>query len=198
MRLTGRCNHLSESDFEFTKRLKCRDDRLDEVREKLAEMHASAFAWAMVCCQRDRDIAAEVLQQAYCRILGGTTSFTGKSEFSTWVFGIIRHVAYEEIRTRQKEQQRFRSNVDSSLEATATTFNYVSIEQQELSTQLLAALEELSDRQRDVLHLTFYEDMTIEQAAEVLQVTVGSARQHYHRGKASLQRKLKVHWKLER
>ena len=48
------------------------------------------------------------------------------------------------------------------------------------------ALGRLSPRQREVLHLVFFQELTIEQAAEVLRVGTGSARTHYARGKRRL------------
>jgi len=51
---------------------------------------------------------------------------------------------------------------------------------------LTAALTHLSVRQREVMHLVFYQDLTIEEAAKVLGITTGSARQHYERGKSRL------------
>ena len=56
----------------------------------------------------------------------------------------------------------------------------------ERARALAAALGQLSARQREVLHLVFSQDLTIEQAAGVLGIATGSARQHYERGKARL------------
>ena len=56
----------------------------------------------------------------------------------------------------------------------------------ESSQRLIAAMGKLSARQRDVLHLVFYQDLTIAAAAEVLGISVGSARVHYDRGKKQL------------
>jgi RNA polymerase sigma-70 factor (ECF subfamily) len=48
----------------------------------------------------------------------------------------------------------------------------------------------LPRRQRQILELVFAHDMTIADAAEVLEITVGSARTHYDRGKKRLAREL--------
>ena len=165
------------------------------THEQLSEIHDSAYGWALNCCGRDRDLAAEVLQQAYCRILAGDATLNGNSEFSTWVFGVVRYVAYEELRRRKKQGELFRPIAPIASE---TGCNHVDIEHHELVEQLGAALDRLSPRQREVLHLTFYQGLTIEQAAEVLEITIGSARKHYQRGKDTLRRILVANQEMKR
>jgi RNA polymerase sigma-70 factor (ECF subfamily) len=158
-----------------------------ELEQELERLHTACWGWALACCARDRDAAEETLQSAYLRILSGKARFDGRSAVRTWVFGVIRNTAHEELRGRATRDSR-ESRVDPEAETLPDTAPGADLlaERDESSSALLAALRTLSPRQREVLQLVFYHDMTIEEAAEVMQVSLGSARTHYDRGKKAM------------
>jgi DNA-binding CsgD family transcriptional regulator len=57
------------------------------------------------------------------------------------------------------------------------------IERNERRIALARAMVCLSKRQQEVLQLVFYHDLTIEDAARVMHISLGAARTHYERGK---------------
>ena len=56
----------------------------------------------------------------------------------------------------------------------------------ESNGNLLRTVAELATRQRQVLHLVFYQDLTIEEASRVMNISLGTARTHFDRGKRRL------------
>lgn len=158
-----------------------------ELERELERLHPACWGWALVCCSRDRDAAEETLQSAYLKILSGRARYDGRSAVRTWVFGVIRNTAREEVRFRAARNARESGmEAEAALLPDAAPAADVASEHDERRTALLAALETLSPRQREVLQLVFYHDMTIEEAAEVMQVSLGSARTHYDRGKKAM------------
>ena len=161
-----------------------------ELERELGQLHSESWGWALACCGRDRDLAEEVLQSAYLRIITRRAAFNGDSSFKTWVFGVIRWTARTELRRRLFWTRRH-TDSDGAMEVVDSTRGAdVVAEQLEAREALIRALESLSRRQREVLQLVFYHDMTIEEAAHVMKVSLGSARTHYERGKKSLAEKL--------
>jgi RNA polymerase sigma-70 factor (ECF subfamily) len=153
-----------------------------DLRSKLEEHHQSAYGWALSCCARHRADAEDVLQAAYVKVLGGKARFNGASSFRTWLFALIRNTAADHRRSLWRRLLR----EGETEPPTAGTAADEQVLQAERAAGIQAALSRLSARQREVLHLAFYEGMTLEEAARVMGVSIGSARTHYERGKAKL------------
>jgi len=167
------------------------DQNPEVSRRALAAEHEACFAWAMLLMDHDRHGAEDVLQQAYLLVLSGRARFGGASSLRTWLFGVVRNVA----RRSQRRQRLDRAlglrlaafaAADGAAEGTARA-----VESAE-DAALWRAVRRLPARQRELLGLVFYGDMSVEQAAGVLGIGVGSARTHYHRAKQSLRRSLEA------
>jgi RNA polymerase sigma-70 factor (ECF subfamily) len=156
------------------------------MKAALAEIHAESFGWALACCDRDRSLAEEVLQVAYVKVLDGSARFDGRSSFKTFLFGVIRRTAMGQRRARWLAARRLTRWFAARPAPAPGGDPEASAMRSEQTHALTEALTRLSRRQRQVLHLVFAEGLTIEEAAAVLDVATGSARQHYERGKARL------------
>ncbi len=156
----------------------------EELARQLERLHEESFGWALSCCGWDRASAEDTLQTAYVRVVSGKARFEGRSAFRTWLFGVIRRVAQEHMRRERRRGARV-ADLDAVVdESVAVTEDPVAaLTRARANERLRAALSRLPERQREVLHLVFYEDLTIAEAAQVMGISLGSARTHYDRGK---------------
>jgi RNA polymerase sigma factor (sigma-70 family) len=177
--------------------LKTQSPEHDQLLKALEELHASAFAWSLHCCRGDRDEAEDVLQTVYVKVLEGGAHFEGQSSFRTWLFAVIRFTAYEGRRTVARWLRRGALLAGMAVEAGGSTSAFDRLCADEELRQIERLLARLSARQREVLRLVFCHDLTIEEAAEVMGVTLGSARVHYQRGKERLRKALERHGHAE-
>jgi RNA polymerase sigma-70 factor, ECF subfamily len=160
---------------------------ITELKVELEKLHKASFGWALSCCRRDATEAEEVLQTVYLKILEGKASFRGESSFKTWLFAVIRNTAIGEHRRRILRTLRFFANPDQAVEpASGEEGPARSFEKSETQVRFQSALRNLPGRQREALHLVFYEDLSLREAADVMGISIGSARQHYDRGKKRL------------
>jgi len=162
-----------------------------DLERQLEEHHEAAFGWALSCCGWDRATAQDVLQTAYLKVLQGRAKFAGRSSFRTFLFGVIRRTAAEHRRAGMLRRLLPLSRLDGRPEGRSSeTDPAMAVERSEEAARLVAALRALPGRQREVLHLVFYQDLSIAEAAEVIGVSLGTARTHYERGKQRLRRLL--------
>ena len=158
--------------------------------DTLKASHAESFGWALACCSWRRNEAEDVLQEAYLKVLDGRARFEGRSSAKTWFFSVIKRTA-SEVARKQKRRDAIRLSVVHD-DAPAPMPPDAAAERSDETRQLLNALAQLPQRQREVLHLVFYSDETLKAAAAALSISVGSARTHYHRGKQRLAELLKL------
>jgi RNA polymerase sigma-70 factor (ECF subfamily) len=153
------------------------------LRNALEAHHVESYGWALSCCRRQSEEAENVLQLAYLKVLSGKAVFDGKSSFKTWLFAVIRKTAAHERRMELLRRLRM-SQIPKALDGQPPG------EQSGLEVRLKEALGKLPARQREVLQLVFYHDLSIVEAAKVMGVGIGSARTHYERAKKQMRRRL--------
>ncbi len=136
-------------------------------------LHQEAYLWARQSCNYNDEYAKEVMQLVYLKILEGKAKFNQKSNVKTWLFSIIRYTAIDYMK-HIITYDLIENIVDRAEEAPYVGKDYKEI------------LAQLPERQHQVLLLVFYHDMRLHQVAKILNISIGSVRTHYERGKKKL------------
>lgn len=184
-RLSIKCSGLLYASELYTKM-----DIL-QIRQQLATHHQDSFAWALRCCGGNREEAEDLLQSSYLKILEGKARYRQqKAQFKTWLFTVIRNTAVDFYRKKSPHVIQLNEALSSNI-ASFTGNVDEGLQEEETQAVFKEMIQQLSTQQQQVLHLVFYQDMSIEEAAKIMGITTGTARTHYERGKKQLRKKLK-------
>lgn len=129
--------------------------------------------WFRFCCSqlRDPERAQDAVQETALRVLKSVARFDGRSSFKTWSFGIALNVC-REIRRR-----RIGTDLDSAPEP--VTSDSQADEQMEFlddSAALKRVIAELPDRQREVVTLRFFEELSVADTAAAMACAEGTVK----------------------
>ena len=155
------------------------------IKSELEQYHNECYGWALHCCNEDMEIASDVLQASYLKILERQSTFRGKSAFKTWAFVVIRNTAIDAWKN-QKKRSKFIQYENNLHDASYETDSEGKFDLELRKLFFAEALGQLSERQRQILQLVFYHDMSLNESAKVLSISKGSVRKHYDRAKKSL------------
>ena len=172
----GRSPATAEHDL--IERMRRRDET---ALEALYDRYAGIVYSLALRMVGDRDLAQEILQDAFLRCWDGMTQFDpDRGRLSSWLLGITRNRAIDLLRSRQ-HQARLRE-----YPATVELDDRVAISdpiQAALLRQVVgAALCELPVRQRQALELAYYGGLTQTEIATRLGEPLGTVKSHMRGG----------------
>ncbi len=121
----------------------------------------------------DRELALDVLQEAFLYLLKKFPGFTLRAKFTTFLYPVIRNLA---LNVRKKSQRY--ELVDDKLEELTEPVEPVTGE--ELGDELRVVMGDLPTQQQEVLHLRFVDDHSLNEIAEILEIPSGTVKSRLH------------------
>jgi RNA polymerase sigma-70 factor, ECF subfamily len=136
---------------------------------------------------RNDAVAEEITQEVFLALLTQMDRFdAGRGTLSTWLCGIARRQLWKYLE-RNGVAERFDFDEESATEVICPSDGPAELLlRREAVDTVRAGLEQLPLVLREALILCALEEMTYEEAAQVLAVPVGTVRSRLHRGKVQL------------
>jgi RNA polymerase sigma-70 factor (ECF subfamily) len=153
---------------------------LESIREQLVELLPRLRRFARTLARHDAD-ADDLVQIALERALTRAEQWDPASRLDSWTFGIIRNAWIDEVRARQRRGPQV--DVD---ELAATLGNDTSNTEIEVMS-VQAAMVRLPEEQRTAVSLVLVEGLSYKEAAQVMQVPIGTLTSRLARGRDALQ-----------
>ena len=146
--------------------------------------------------------AGEVAQDAFVRVWRALPAFRGEARFATWLHRIVVHRAYDAA-TRRRRRAALEESLEAHVERTGAdpgapaeagagaaplveSAGGLAAAPEEPARTLERLLGQLTDVQRAVVALYYYEDRSVEEVSRVLELPANTVKTHLHRARAAL------------
>lgn len=130
-------------------------------------------AWRLM---RDESLAQDVVQDAFIKAWNKLPDFRGDASFRSWVTRITVNTAMDQLRKQARRKQFEAPESDWAAEAV----DHAAAQPErtiDIRAQTAAAMHKLSENERAALMLRHYEGHSIQEIAQMLEMTSGACKQ---------------------
>ncbi|NRG44231.1 RNA polymerase sigma factor SigX [Bacillus sp. CRN 9] len=139
---------------------------------------------------RNRELAEDLMQEVYIRVLKSYEKFEGKSSEKTWLFSIARNVAIDSFRKDKGWKQKLIEKFDWSQQQVKDDHplpEEIALQNEDIQ-MIYRCLESCTVDQRLVIIMRYIQDMSIAETAESLGWTESKVKTTQHRALKVLKR----------
>lgn len=159
--------------------------------KKLLSRHRSDLTFFIYGFVNNIEDAEDIMLDAFAVAASGTARFSGKSSFKTWLFGIGRNLALKHLRKKRFLFFSLNEEIAGKDEIAAEQgMPDIELLNDERNRMLYRALESINPEYRQVLHLTYFEDMTNDEVAGVMKKGKKQVYNLISRGKQAMKEAL--------
>lgn len=186
--MPGSAKPQPPTDADLVHRVRKGETRL--FSELVARYQDPVFAMASRFVSTPGD-AEDLAQEAFLRAFRGLEGFKGEARFSTWLYRITWNLCADWLRRHRRSGRGTQSSLDDAAELAD---GRVDLEQgllvSEDKRKVREALDALDEKYRTVVVLLYYQKLSYEEIASVLEVPVKTVETRLYRARRILKENL--------
>jgi len=165
----------------------CRSGDREAMRTLYLENQRRVFSIAFNFFGGDSAKAEDVTQQVFVKLLS-KMDFRGESQFTTWLYRLTVNQCIDEAR-RAKRWLPFAEWFDAAEPVTRMSLNE-KLQSREVSTEVRAVIGGLKPKYRLPILLRYVEELSYQEIASVLGLSIGTVSSRLNRGQKMLAERL--------
>lgn len=132
----------------------------------------------IVGCPED---AEEILQDVFLKAFRNLSRYKGDCRFSTWLYRIAYNTSISATRKKKQEFVYIEESTINNVPDERADEVIASVSDEDRMSLLCRAIDQLNGEEKALVTLFYYEERSIEEIGEVLNLTIGNVKVKLHR-----------------
>jgi RNA polymerase sigma-70 factor (ECF subfamily) len=165
-----------------------------DLLDRLIEQYQHRLLRYLVYLSGNRELAEDLFQETWIRVLERGHQYDGKHEFSTWLYAVARNLTIDYLRKKSPVSLDglMENEEHAPLEPADTRpMAWEVVQQHEQAERVSAALVGIPAEYRETVVLRFQEGLALEEIATVTGAPLGTVKSRLYRGLNMLMSRLK-------
>ncbi len=161
--------------------------------DRLIEQYQHRLLRYLFCLSGNRELAEDLFQETWIRVIERGHQYDGRREFSTWLYAVARNLTIDHLRKKSpvsldglidREEHTPFEPADSRPSA------WQMVAQHEQTEHISAALARIPAEYREAIVLRFHDGLALEEIAAVIGAPLGTVKSRIYRGLNALLRQV--------
>lgn len=165
-----------------------------DLLDRLIEQYQHRLLRYLVYLSGNRELAEDLFQETWIRVLERGHQYDGQHEFSTWLYTVARNLTIDYLRTKRPlsldglmEDEEHAPLEPADTRPTA----WEVVQQHEQAERISAALVSIPAEYRETVVLRFQEGLALDEIATITGTKLGTVKSRLYRGLNMLMSELK-------
>ncbi len=137
---------------------------------------------------KDVHIAEDLFQEVFIKVYKMIGTFRGESSIKTWILRIAANTCKDYLKSAYS--RKVVPMMEFAEEAITSEDDYEEVESEDTAQAVKNAVMQLPENHREVVMMVYYQEMSLDEAATVLEVPVGTVKSRLARAREKLKEKL--------
>jgi RNA polymerase sigma-70 factor (ECF subfamily) len=156
-----------------------------DLLDHLIEQYQHRLLRYLIYLSGNRELAEDLFQETWIRVLERGHQYDGKHEFSTWLYAVARNLTIDHLRRKSPVSlDAMMENEDHTALEPADTqpLAWEVVQQHEQAECISAALIGIPAEYREAIVLRFQDGLGLEEIAAVVGAPLGTVKSRLYRG----------------
>jgi RNA polymerase sigma-70 factor (ECF subfamily) len=163
---------IDDTDVQLLQRIAGGDQRA--LRQFYERFHGVVYQFSLRTVNNAAD-AAEVLNEVMLEVWRRAATFAGQSQVRTWLLSITRYKSVDLLRRKRPSEMLDEANLEDETSGEACPAS-LAIELSQQGEQVRQCLDRLKDGHRQVVYLTFFEELSYPEIAAIMDIPNGTVK----------------------